>query len=111
MMKVHNLRNLCRENGGEYVLGLKDLKTHACYMIYGELKPGEESRIACPGRGHEEILLAAVGDLDVEGDSFNGTLKEGQAVHMKEEQTCKLANRGKSKIVYIMAGGHSGVNH
>jgi hypothetical protein len=54
---------------GEFVLGYKDTGTHACYMIYGRLEPGEEGRLIRPGSGHEEIVMAVKGDLEVSGAS------------------------------------------
>ena len=111
MIKTHPIRELSRKKGGEYVLGLKDLRTHACYMIYGELKPGEKGRKVCPGRGHEEILLAVNGDLEVSGEPFTGVLHEGEAIHLKEEQTCFIANPSKTRLIYVLAGGHSGTEH
>jgi len=110
-MKAHPLRELSREAGGEYVLGLNDLDTHACYMIYGELKPGEESREVRPGQGHEEILLAISGDLQISGSRFNGLLKEGEAMHFREDDSCFLGNPSDEKAVYVLAGGHSASGH
>ena len=111
MLKIHNVRELSIKEGGEYVLGLKDLNTHACYMIYGELEPGQRDRKVCPGRGHEEILLAVNGELEVSGEPFSGTLPPGEAIHLKEEETCMIANTGKSSAIYVLAGGHSGADH
>jgi len=111
MLKTHSLRKLAIEEGGEYVLGMKDLKTHACYLIYGELQPGEKGRKICPGTGHEEILMTVIGDIEVTGEPFKGVLHEGEAIHLREEQTCLLANPGKSRAIYILAGGHSGIDH
>jgi hypothetical protein len=92
------------------VLGLKDLDTHACYLIYGELGPGELGRKVCPGRGHEEILIAVCGELELSGD-VSGRLAEGMAIHLREDQTCELKNPGDNPAIYIMAGGHSGKPH
>ena len=111
MLKRYPLRKLSRDHGGEYVLGLKDLKTHACYMIYGELESGETNRKICPGSGHEEILLAVNGDIELQGDSFSGRLSEGEAIHFKEEETCTISNPDESKVIYVLAGGHSGKKH
>ncbi len=111
MLKVHKVKQLCHENNGEYVLGLKDLNTHACYLIYGELKPGEKERKACPGDGHEEILVAVSGKIRIVGDKIDLTLMEGEAVHMREEETYMLENNGDITAVYIMAGGHSEEGH
>ncbi len=111
MLKTYPVRRFSRENNGEYVLGLKDLATHACYLIYGELKPGESGRVFCPGVGHEEILVVVSGDLEVEGEPFTGRLPEGEAIHLRDEESCMLANLGESRAVYVMAGGHSGKEH
>lgn len=111
MIRTHPVRRMSIEEGGEYVLGLKDLGTHACYLIYGELKPGEEGRRICPGRGHEEILMAVKGDLEISGPLGELVLEEGQAAHFREEEACLLANRGDSHAVYVLAGGHSGSPH
>jgi len=110
-MKTHSLRQLALQADGEYVLGLKDLRTHACYLIYGELQPGEEGRKVCPGRGHEEILLAVIGDLELSGAASKGRLQEGEAIHVKGEETFWLKNPGDSQAIYVLAGGHSGAEH
>jgi len=55
------------EEGGEFVLGARETGSHACYMIYGTLKAGEKGRIIKPGAGHEEIVLAARGNIEVSG--------------------------------------------
>jgi len=111
MRQAHPLRTWARESGGECILGGRVLKTHACYLIYGELAPGEEGRKACPGSGHEEILMALQGDLEWNEGGETAVLREGEAVHLKEEETVLLANRGAQKAVYVLAGGHSGKAH
>jgi uncharacterized cupin superfamily protein len=110
-LKTYPVRELSRDEGGEYVLGLKDLGTHACYLIYGELAPGEEGRKICPGEGHEEILLAVVGDIEVRGDEFSGRLPAGEAMHFRGEETCAIGNPGGSTAIYVLAGGHSETGH
>jgi len=110
-LKTFPVRELSSDEGGEYVLGLKDLNTHACYLIYGELDAGEGDRKVCPGAGHEEILLAVTGDLEVSGELLNGRLPEGEAIHLREEETCFIANPGNSRVIYVLAGGHSGADH
>lgn len=109
-MKTFELGGLAAKDKGEYVLGMRDLDTHACYMIYGVLAPGEEKRRICPGSGHEEIILAATGDLEVTGE-LEGTLRQGSAFHIAGETICFLANRGQAPAVYIAAGGHSEGGH
>ncbi len=110
-MKTFALRELGREAGGEYVLGLKDLGTHACYMIYGELKPGQTGREACPGKGHEEILLAVKGDLQLSRDGQTEILREGRAMHLRGAESLIMSNPGSQAAIYIMAGGHSTQGH
>ena len=109
-MKKINLREKAAKNKGEYVFGAEDSGSHACYMIYGVLKPGEKERIIRPGKGHEEILAAVKGCLTVTGQ-YSGVLKEGHAVHLADEQACFLENRGGAEAVYVVAGGHSGHGH
>ena len=105
-----DLKALAEKNSGEYVFGSADTGSHACYMIYGTLKPGEKGRVVKPGKGHEEMLLAAKGSLRVTGH-FSGILEEGSAIHLTEEQTCLLENPGSSPAVYVIAGGHSDRDH
>ncbi len=40
-MKKTDLRGRAEKGDGEYVFGAADTDSHACYMIYGILKPGE----------------------------------------------------------------------
>jgi hypothetical protein len=80
MIKV-DLREMAGNNNGEYVFGADDTGSHACYMVYGRLRPGEKDRQIKPGKGHEEMLVAARGSITVTG-YFSGTLEEGSAVHL-----------------------------
>jgi hypothetical protein len=91
---------------GEFLLGFRETGSHACYMIYGVLKPEEKARRVKPGPGHEEIVLAMKGDLEVTGYDA-GSLKEGSAFLIKGEEECILENRSESDAIYIIAGGHS----
>jgi uncharacterized cupin superfamily protein len=111
MRKAHPLRTWAGQTCGEAILGARVLKTHACYLIYGELAPGEEGRKVCPGAGHEEILLAVAGDIEITEPAGTHVLHEGEAVHVVEEEAMTLANRGAAKAVYILAGGHPGSGH
>ncbi len=97
-------------NSGEYILGAKDTGSHACYLIYGKMLPFEKDRLLKPGNGHEELLLLIRGELSITGD-FTGIIKEGQAIHMKEEETCYIENITDSIAVYVIAGGHSKGHH
>lgn len=109
-MKVFEVRRRAEEEGGEFVLGVKDTGTHACYMIYGVLKPGEIGRIIKPGAGHEELVLAMKGDLGVSG-KMSGTLKEGTSFHIAGDDECFLENLSSKDAVYVVAGGHSEGGH
>jgi hypothetical protein len=109
-MKTFEVRGRAREEGGEFVLGVKDTGTHACYMIYGTLKPGEKGRLIKPGAGHEELVLATRGDLEVTG-KMSGTLKEGTSFHIAGDDECFLENGSSEEAIYVVAGGHSGGGH
>jgi len=93
---------------GECLLGFREIGSHACYMIYGVLKSKEKARSLKLGPGHEEIILAMKGDLEVKG-FYSGGLKEGFALHLVGNQGCLLENRGEAEAVYVIAGGHSEV--
>ncbi len=110
-MNLFEIKNkaLSSENG-EYILGFKDIGSHACYMIYGILKPGEKNRKIKPGAGHEEIVLSVKGDIEVTG-YYTGRLKEGTAFHITGENECLLENKNTSDAIYIIAGGHSEDSH
>ncbi len=92
---------------GEYLLGSQATGSHACYLIYGVLKPGEQGRELRPGAGHEELVLAVDGDIVMTG-AFTGVLKQGQAVHLRHEETCTAGNPLNRILRYVIAGGHSG---
>lgn len=109
-MKTFDIRRRAVEGGGEYVLGVKDTGSHACYMIYGALKPGEKGRLIKPGEGHEELVLAARGDFVVKG-KMSGILKEGTSFHIVGDEECFLENPSSEEAVYIVAGGHSEGGH
>jgi hypothetical protein len=95
---------------GECILGSSQTGSHACYLIYGVLKPGEPKRELKPGQGHEEIVLAVTGDLQCNG-AFSGILKQGQALHLRGEDSVFINNEGFSKSVYVISGGHSDRGH
>jgi uncharacterized cupin superfamily protein len=105
-MKIYDVFGKTGESG-ECVLGAHVTGSHACYLIYGVLKPGEKGRELKPGKGHEEIVLVIAGDLQLSGH-YAGTLKQGQAVHLQGEQSCHAENPGTLNVVYVISGGHSG---
>jgi uncharacterized cupin superfamily protein len=110
-MKQINLktRALAAEEG-EAVLGLADTGSHACYMIYGIVKPGEKGRLINPGKGHEEIVLAVKGDFNLSGGA-QGRLQEGYAFHFAGDMPVFLENRGDQDAFYVISGGHSEEGH
>lgn len=108
-MKIYDVLGKTGESG-EYVLGSRDTGSHACYLIYGVLKPGEKDRELKPGTGHEEIVLAITGELQLSGQ-YTGTLRQGQAIHLQGEQSCQAGNTGVINAVYVIAGGHSESEH
>ena len=106
-MKIFEVRNSAiQSKRGEFLVGFQETGSHACYMIYGVLKPGDKARSVKPGPGHEEIVLAMKGDLEVTG-FYSGGLKEGFALRLTGDQECFLENQRESEAVYIIAGGHS----
>ena len=110
MKKVEVKKRALSSENGEYILGLEDTGSHACYMIYGTLKPGEKGRLIKPGKGHEEIVLAVKADLEISG-AFSGRLEEGDAFHIVEDASVYLENTGSNEAVYVIAGGHSAKGH
>ena len=108
-MKTFEVRARVADSG-EYILGAEDTGSHACYLIYGRMKPREKGRLLKPGAGHEELILAAKGDFVVSGH-MSGELKEGHAIHLQGEETCWLENAADDEGLYIISGGHSDHGH
>lgn len=109
-MKKLDISKKASESSGEYVFGSADTGSHACYVIYGILGPGEKDRFLKPGRGHEEIILSVKGTIEVRGD-FSGRLLPGEAFHIAGEHSCTLENSGEDEAVYVISGGHSEAGH
>lgn len=107
MPKVYDLAGRAPREGGETVLGLKDLGTHACYMLYGLLSPGDPPRALRPGPGHEEIILCLSGVMRLNGEGGELTLQAGQAVYLKGEETYEASCAGPLEARYAAAGGHT----
>jgi len=108
-MKLFDVQTKVKDSG-EYILGAKQTGTHACYLIYGQMKPKEKGRELRAGNGHEELFVAIKGDFIVTGHE-SGRIKEGQAFHLKGEETFWLENPTDSPAVYVMSGGHSEAGH
>lgn len=107
MNQVYDLAGRVLREGGETVLGLKDLGTHACYLLYGVLSPGEEPRLLRPGPGHEEIVLVISGQVRLTGPEGSMTLQPGQAIYLKGEESLQAVTTGPGEARYVAAGGHS----
>jgi redox-sensitive bicupin YhaK (pirin superfamily) len=110
-MKTFEVEKLANDQGGEYVLGMKDLHTHACYMVYGVLKPNETDRLVKPGEGHEEILVPVTGPVHVSADKGDFIIEQGSAVHIKEDESFFISNKSDNTIVYVLSGGHCREHH
>jgi hypothetical protein len=74
------------------------------------MKPKEKGRELKPGKGHEELFLAVKGDFTVTGH-MEGTIREGQAVHLIGDETSQIENPSDSEAAYVIAGGHSSGGH
>ncbi|HMK43037.1 MAG TPA: hypothetical protein VK445_02760 [Dissulfurispiraceae bacterium] len=110
-LKTYEIAGAARSAAnGEHILGAQDTGSHACYLLYGVMRPGEAERRICPGAGHEELVLAARGSFLVSG-CFSGELQEGSAFHISGADICYLENRGTDEAVYCIAGGHSSAGH
>jgi hypothetical protein len=107
-MKAFYLEKLALSEGGEYVLGKKDLHSQACYMIYGVIEPGAAERVIRPGIGYEEILCAVGGALLIRTPKEEIRLERGTAIHVREDESFMIANPGNEETIYIIAGGRSG---
>jgi hypothetical protein len=111
MMNIFDLKNNARTSkSGESIFGLEHTGSHACYMIYGVLKPAQQQRVIKPGKGHEEIVLAVKGNFEISG-RFSGKLREGYAFHIAGEDTVYLQNTDTTDACYVIAGGHSQDGH
>jgi len=113
-LKLHEVHNKVG-NSGEYILCAKQTGSHACYLIYGHMDPGEKGRTLKAGKGHEEMFLAVQGNFVVTSHA-NATgatshVKEGQAFHLVGEDTYSLKNATDATGIYVMAGGHTAHGH
>lgn len=110
-MKKYQLNLRAEVEGGETVLGAKDLGTHGCYLIYGTLRGGEKPRRFRAGKGHEEILCVVSGALLLTKEGVTLEVTSGEAVHLRGEDTYQGEAVGEI-CVYVAAGGHmEGADH
>jgi len=108
-MKIYEVQKEL-PGSGEYILGAEQTGSHACYLIYGTMKPKEKGRELKPGKGHEELFLAVKGDFTVTGH-MAGIIREGQALHLIGDETSQIENTSDSEATYVIAGGHSSDGH
>jgi len=104
-VKLFDLRTLASTEGGEYVLGAKDLHIQSCYLVYGYLEGGEGRRLVKPGEFHDELLCAVDGPILMHTERGEITLPAGHAVHIKEDESFFVSNPLDRPVVYIIAGG------
>jgi hypothetical protein len=111
-LKIFDVKNQIPYKG-EVVLGSEQTGSHACYLIYGTMKPREKGRLLKAGKGHEELFLAIQGSFVVtshltsDEPGLTKHVNEGQAFHLLGENAYSLENVTDSMAVYVMAGGHS----
>lgn len=108
-MKIFDIQSLMTAKG-EAIIGSQATGSHACYLMYGVLKPGEKGRELKPGQGHEEIVLCLQGEMKLTGHHAGG-LKQGKAIHLRGEETCAAENPLGTETIYVISGGHSGEGH
>jgi len=106
-VKCFDVAGLAASQGGEYVLGDKDLHTQACYLVYGLMEAGEGSRLIKPGEGYEEILCAVNGSLIMHTGRGDVTLSQGNAIHLRGDESFFISNPNDTSVIYVMAGGRS----
>jgi hypothetical protein len=104
-VRTFDLQTSALDQGGEYVLGMKDLHSQACYLVFGVLQAGEGDRLVKPGAGHEEILCAMDGSLTIHTGHGDALLPRGHAVHIKENESFLISNPSDDTLIYILAGG------
>ena len=108
-LKLVDLKdNLFRE--GEYLVGFEQTGTHACYFLYGFLKPGEERDIS-PGNGHVEIVCLLEGEIELVTDNEKLNLTKGKGFVIEGEEKVKVKNIGDKVAVYVVSGGHVDPSH
>jgi len=110
MLKTFDCLMRAKAEGGETVLGTEELETHACYLIYGIVEPGQKRTIN-PGAGHEEIFCLVAGVATLVGPEGPQNLKIGEAFYLNGDVTYTLENNQKMPVVYLAAGGHSEGGH
>ena len=107
-MKIYRLTQLTEASpDDQYCLGFEDLKTHAVYLRYGRLRPGEKERRLSARAGHEEIVYVVRGKLLVKGENYEYPVGEGEAFHLKGGDSLTIENPADAEAVYVAAGGRA----
>lgn len=109
-MKIINVGEFMSETG-EFIIGKEHTGSHACYLIYGKMAPGETGRVLKPGSGHEEIFFPLSGEFKLVSKDDELFVKVGSAVHLVGEEEFVAENVSDGEAVYVMAGGHSEGGH
>ena len=106
---IINLHEKCLESKcREFFYGAKinkDIKD--VYLGLGYLEPGESGRKQGPGRGHEELLYAVDGQLEVMIKKEIFTLNEGEVYFIPDGSKVKLRNIVDKREHFMIAGGHT----
>lgn len=95
---------------GEYIVGAEATGSHACYLLYGSMREGEERNFS-PGEGHEEILCVIEGAAAARStDNQEFVLEKGHWVFLAGTESVVLTARSPF-LVYVIAGGHTPGGH
>lgn len=104
-----NLKEKCDQSKNrEFFYGAKinkDIKD--VYLGLGYLEPGETGRKQGPGRGHEELLYAVDGQIEVTIKKEISILNEGEIYFIPDGSKVKLRNILDKRVHFMIAGGHT----
>ena len=103
-----NLKKKCDESKKKEIFygaminhDIQDVYLGLCF-----LEPGEKNRDAGPPKGHEEILYALEGQIEVVIGEKKVIVNEGEVLFLPDGQKVKLNNFTQEKIYFVIAGGH-----
>jgi len=103
-----NLKKKCDESKKKEIFygaminhDIQDVYLGLCF-----LEAGEKNRDAGPPKGHEEILYALEGQIEVVIGEKKVIVNEGEVLFLPDGQKVKLNNLAPEKIYFVIAGGH-----
>ena len=106
---VLNLKEKCNQSKDrEFFYGAKINKAiKDVYLGLGYLESGESGRKQGPGNGHEELLYAVDGQLEITIKKEIFTLNEGEIYFIPDGSKVKLRNTLDKRVYFMIAGGHT----